>query len=76
MMRDPAGVGSGLQNQVAEFDSQAHFQDKWVLWPNDCMAPLDEIDEYEWLSDDYEIVVVTEYDESDSPCKWYRYASN
>lgn len=72
MTRDPAGVGSGLQNQIAEFDSQARFQDKWVLWPDGVMASLNTLHNYKYRSDDFILIVVTKFDEFGNPIEWYR----
>ena len=48
--------------------------DLWALWPDDYMCPLGEVEgELTWRSDDYMLVVVTEYDGSGLPDKWYRY---
>ena len=50
--------------------------DIWALWPNDFMCPRFEIDEHitrGGCSDDYELVVVTKYDETDGPCEWQPY---
>lgn len=46
--------------------------DVWYLWPDDFMLSKEEFNESEYCyrSDDYELVVVTEYDKNDWPCKW------
>lgn len=48
--------------------------DRWALWPDDFMCPLDEVGEYLRppcaRSDDYQVVYVSEYDESGTPTTW------
>lgn len=44
--------------------------DIWLLWPDGTMCPLDESNEYEYMSDDYHLVDVLAYDEFGSPQLW------
>ena len=42
--------------------------DLWALWPDDYMCPIGEVEtELTWRSDDYMLVVVTEYDGAEQP---------
>jgi len=51
--------------------------DLWYLWPDGYMVSMEERNEFEealiWKSDDYQVVVVTAYDETYSPCEWVEY---
>lgn len=48
--------------------------DIWALWPDTYMCPQEEIEEnLQWRSDDYELVNVTEYDETSCPLSWEKY---
>jgi len=45
----------------------------WAIWPDGSMCPREEIEErLTWMSDDYELVVVTHYYEDGSPNSWTR----
>lgn len=44
--------------------------DLWALWPDDTMCPIDELCDYNYMSDDYELVNVISYDEFGSPHFW------
>lgn len=50
--------------------------DIWIVWPDGVMCAECERRDLEdllsWKSDDFERVQVTAYDETSSPCEWYR----
>jgi hypothetical protein len=49
-------------------------EDIWALWPDDYMCPIGEVEgELMWRSDDYMLVVVTEYDGACMPDRWHPY---
>ena len=44
---------------------------KVCIWPDGTWCLLSEVEEYSWMSDDYRIVRVTEWDEDGSPADHY-----
>lgn len=51
-------------------------EDVWALWPDDFMCPKDEVEEYNFKSDDFMWVVVESYDETGSPIEFYPLSSH
>jgi hypothetical protein len=50
--------------------------DLWAIWPDDFMCPVTEVEEFMTppcaRSDDYMVVIVTEYGGDGTPSHWHR----
>jgi hypothetical protein len=48
-------------------------EDIWVIWPDDFMCRLSEIEEFSHRSNDYKIIHVLQYDEDGTPLYYINY---